>query len=76
MAKIPIEIIKGVEAIPIGLLCPECDGKLYASMENVRRAANLPAFCDSCNYTGFKHGGFDGPTVEQYLNALGGGGIE
>ena len=68
--EVPIEIVKEVECVRIGLFCPECDGRLYATVESVARAATEPAICDSCDYSGFKHGGFDIPAVSKFLREL------
>jgi len=52
-------VIKGIESVSIGLLCPECDGKLYVSFESMKTGQNEPGYCDKCDYRGFRHGGFD-----------------
>ena len=70
MRSVPVVIIKGRESVPIGLHCPECDGQLYASLEAVESAAMAPAYCDKCDYEGFRHGGINVPFVEEFLYEL------
>lgn len=70
MSRVDVVIIKGIESVPIGLLCPECDGKLYATLQSTKTGANEPGYCDKCDYVGWKHGGFDIPIVEEFLRSL------
>ena len=69
MANVELVTIKDKLSVPLGLLCPECEGELYQSFDAMAQALDEPGYCGSCDYVGNKHGGFK-PAVEEWVAEL------
>ena len=60
MPKVKFVDVRGKQSVPVGVLCPKCEGgRLYASVESMMSAKDEPGYCDKCDYIGNQHGGFD-----------------
>jgi len=69
MPRIYAVTIKGKKSVPLGLLCPECGGKLYAGWLCATTNVDEPGYCEKCDYVGYRHGGFDAD-VQGMLDAF------
>ena len=60
MSKVKTAVVKGIKSVALGLKCPECsDGELFVSPKSLDAGTqDEPGFCDSCDYSGFRFGGF------------------